>query len=116
MASSSVLIKLAACALAACMVLGAAEAAVTCSSVTKQLTPCLSYLTSGGAPTAACCGGVKSLNGMASMSTPDRQATCNCLKAASKGINLQNAVSLPAKCGVKIGYSISPNTDCSKVR
>lgn len=65
-----------------------------------------------------CCSGIKSLNA-AAKTTPDRQAACNCIKGASKGIpgiNYGLASSLPGKCSVSIPYKISPSTDCSKVK
>ncbi|KAI7748707.1 hypothetical protein M8C21_029965 [Ambrosia artemisiifolia] len=103
----------------ACMVVSApyTEAAITCGQVVSRLISCLPYLQNGGAPSAACCGGVKGLNS-AAQSTPDRQAACNCLKSSYSsypGIKPGNAGSLAGKCGVNIPYKISPNTDCSTV-
>ncbi|GAB4856244.1 hypothetical protein Ancab_014171 [Ancistrocladus abbreviatus] len=121
MASSSAFLKLA-CVVFVCMTVAAplAEAAVTCGTVTQSLAPCISYLRGAGkAPTSGCCGGVKTLNGMA-RSPADRQAACNCLKNAaasmSGSLSLKNAAALPGQCGVSIPYSISPTTDCSKVQ
>ena len=92
------------------------EAGVTCGQVTSSLAPCMSALTGGGSPSPACCGGIRSLNSMAS--TPaDRKAACSCLKSAAssvKGINLSAASGLPGKCGVHIPYPISTSVDCSK--
>ncbi|XP_071689794.1 non-specific lipid-transfer protein-like [Rutidosis leptorrhynchoides] len=107
------------CVVVSYMVLTApyAEAAISCGSVASKLAPCIGYLKSGGAVPAGCCSGVKALNS-AAKSTPDRQATCGCLKSAASsisGINQGNAASLPGKCGVSIPYSISPSIDCSKV-
>uniref|UniRef100_A0A803L3E4 Non-specific lipid-transfer protein n=1 Tax=Chenopodium quinoa TaxID=63459 RepID=A0A803L3E4_CHEQI len=100
-----------------CMLVAAPHAeAITCGQVTSSITPCMSYLTGVGSPSPACCGGVKSLNSMAS--TPaDRKAACGCLKTAAgamKSLNMANAASLPGKCGVSIPYPISTSTDCSK--
>ena len=92
--------------------------AITCSQVASAVSPCIAYAKSGaGSPPANCCAGVRNLNSLAK-STPDRQATCNCLK------NLANSVSgvkpgvvgsLPGKCGVSVPFPISASTDCSKV-
>lgn len=94
-----------------------AEATVTCGSVSKNVAQCITFLKGGVSPSVACCSGVKTLNSIAS--TPaDRKTACGCLKSAAasiEGINYKNAAQLPAKCGVKISYAISPNTDCSKV-
>ncbi|RWR92222.1 Tryp_alpha_amyl domain-containing protein [Cinnamomum micranthum f. kanehirae] len=95
-----------------------AEGTITCGQVVNSLTPCISYLRSGGALPPACCTGVKNLNN-AAKSTPDRQTACGCLKQASasiSGIQPALAQGLPGKCGVNIPYSISPSTDCSKVK
>ncbi|PKI40946.1 non-specific lipid-transfer protein 1-like [Punica granatum] len=97
----------------------ATEAAVTCGQVASSLAPCIPYARSaGGAVPPACCSGIKTLDGMA-RTTPDRQATCKCLKSAStsiSGINYGLVASLPAKCGVNIPYKISPSTDCARVK
>uniref|UniRef100_A0A803MHX4 Non-specific lipid-transfer protein n=2 Tax=Chenopodium quinoa TaxID=63459 RepID=A0A803MHX4_CHEQI len=114
--ASSAVFKLA-CAVLMCMLVAAPHAeALTCGQVTTSIAPCMTYLTGGGSPSPSCCGGVKTLNSMAS--TPaDRKAACGCLKSAStaiKGLNAGNAASLPGKCGVSIPYPISTSTDCSK--
>ncbi|KAJ4979629.1 hypothetical protein NE237_010409 [Protea cynaroides] len=119
MASSSV-VKLM-CLVLACMVVVApltVDGAITCGMVISKLSPCLTYLRSGGSVPANCCNAVRSLNAAAS-STPDRQTACGCLKNAYtsiSGINSGNAASLPGKCGVNLPYKISPSIDCSKVR
>ncbi|KAD5960833.1 hypothetical protein R6Q59_013890 [Mikania micrantha] len=106
------------CLVLACMVVMAPCAeAITCGQVVSSLAPCLGYLTKGGNVPPACCGSVRGLND-AAKTTPDRQTACGCLKgayASNSGINLLYASSLPGKCGVNVGYKISPSTDCSKV-
>nr|KYP48384.1 Non-specific lipid-transfer protein 1 [Cajanus cajan] len=92
-----------------------ARAAITCGQVTGSLAPCIGYLQRGGSPPPACCSGVRSLNA-AAKTTADRQAACNCLKQAASaisGFNANNAASLPGKCGVRIPYKISTNTNCA---
>ncbi|KAG6433697.1 hypothetical protein SASPL_105312 [Salvia splendens] len=95
----------------------AAEAALGCGQVISYLRSCLPYVTNRG-PLGGCCGGVKSLYS-AAKTTPDRQATCTCLKSLAgsySGVNLNKAAGLPKQCGVNIPYKISPSTDCAKVR
>ncbi|KAK9289796.1 hypothetical protein L1049_007956 [Liquidambar formosana] len=116
--ATSGFLKIACMVLIMCMVVVApgAEAAITCGLVTSKLTPCVSYLRSGGAPLAACCNGVKFLKN-AAKTTPDRRTACKCLKAAApsvSGINYGFAAGLPRKCGVSIPYKISLSTDCRK--
>ncbi|KAK9290876.1 hypothetical protein L1049_009054 [Liquidambar formosana] len=111
------------CIVLICMVVGAsphAEAAITCGAVVNSLTPCIPYVTTGGAVPANCCSGIKSLYG-AAQTTADRQSVCRCLKSAASGIsytsyNLALAAGLPAKCGINIPYKISPSTDCNSVK
>jgi len=111
------LLKLA-CAIFLCMMVVApqAKAAITCATVSKSLVPCIAYLEGGSTPSSACCIGVKTLNSLAS--TPaDRRTACGCLKSAAtsfEGIDFAKAAQLPTKCSVNIGYTISPNIDCSK--
>ncbi|MBD4019012.1 hypothetical protein GUI04_08260 [Xanthomonas citri pv. citri] len=94
-----------------------AEAALTCGQVVSKMLPCLGYLRTGGAVPPACCMGLKSLNS-ATQAVPDRKTACGCLKTASSsyaGINPNNAVGLPGKCGVNLSFKFSPNIDCSKI-
>ncbi|XP_034705924.1 non-specific lipid-transfer protein 1-like [Vitis riparia] len=91
--------------------------AITCSDVNKALAPCISYLTGGGAPTSACCDGVRTLKSL-SPTTSDRQTACQCAKdAASRNPNIREdaAAALPNKCGVQTDIPISRSTDCSTV-
>ncbi|CAN6561623.1 unnamed protein product [Malus baccata var. baccata] len=93
------------------------EAAITCSDVTKDLRPCLSYLVSGsGKPPAACCAGASALASAASTSA-DKKAACACIKSAAQKINIKSqlAQALPGNCGINLSFSFSPNTDCSKI-
>eukprot|EP01018_Ginkgo_biloba_P003398 Gb_02342 [translate_table: standard] len=97
-------------------ILVASDGAITCNQVTGKLMQCASFLVGSAAkPSGPCCAGVKSLNSMAK-STPDRQATCGCLKnaAGSYGINLGNAKKLPGACGVNVGVPIDPSVNCAK--
>ncbi|XP_042015442.1 non-specific lipid-transfer protein 1-like [Salvia splendens] len=96
------------------------EAAVSCSTVMTDLSPCINYVMYGGAqvPPVNCCQGIRSLYNQAT-STPDRQTVCSCLKSVANSATpaiITNAAALPSKCGVNIPYKISPSTDCSTVR
>ncbi|KAI3677748.1 hypothetical protein L6452_37016 [Arctium lappa] len=91
------------------------ESAVTSQLVVSSLTPCASYLIKGGPVPKSCCNGVQSLYKDAE-TTSDRQTACRCLEQAATlvpGINVDNAVNLPAKCDVSIPYKISPVFNCS---
>ncbi|XP_051116943.1 non-specific lipid-transfer protein-like [Andrographis paniculata] len=94
------------------------EAAISCGAVASAVSQCIGYLTGPGTtPPAACCGGIRSLNA-AARTTGDRQAACNCLKKLGAGRSglVGKAAGLPGKCGVNVGYPISTNVDCSRVR
>ncbi|XP_073298270.1 non-specific lipid-transfer protein AP10-like [Primulina huaijiensis] len=88
--------------------------AISCGDVQGYLSPCLQYLTSGGDPSSQCCSGVSGLSGSL-QSQQDRQTACYCMKSAASSIPVQQdaAANLPGRCGVSVGYSISPNVDCS---
>ncbi|KAL5731310.1 lipid-transfer protein [Ranunculus cassubicifolius] len=95
-----------------------ATEAITCGQVAANVAPCIGYFRSGGAPPPACCSGVRSLNS-AAKTTPDCQTACSSIKTITKsipGINGGMFSSLPRKCAVNIGYPISLNMDCSKVK
>ncbi|CAN1142054.1 Non-specific lipid-transfer protein [Linum perenne] len=89
--------------------------AITCGQVASIMTPCVSYLRSGGAVPQSCCNGVRNLISQA-RTTPDRRQTCQCLKSAAAGVsglNPDNAIGLPAACRVNIPYKISTKTNCN---
>ncbi|KAJ4979950.1 hypothetical protein NE237_010730 [Protea cynaroides] len=99
------------------LLLPTSEAAISCSTVVSDLTPCLSYLRSGsGKPSVSCCSGVKKLAATAT-STADLKTACNCIKTAAKQVNpnASAAQSLAGDCGVKLPFTVSTSTDCSKI-
>ncbi|XP_054782383.1 non-specific lipid-transfer protein-like isoform X2 [Prosopis cineraria] len=103
---------------AGCMavVVVAVGEAITCGQVQSNLAPCLNYLKNGGGPPPACCNGVRTTVNSA-RTTPDRQAVCNCLKAAAgrvPGVKSQFAEALPSRCRVFIPYKISMSTNCAR--
>ncbi|XP_047087588.1 non-specific lipid-transfer protein 1-like [Lolium rigidum] len=122
MARAAATLQLLLVAVVAAMLLAAphtADAAISCGHVNAALSPCILYARGlAGAPSAACCGGVKSL-AAATKTTADRRAACSCLKMAASrmtGLNNGNTANIPAKCGVSVPYGdISASVDCSKV-
>ncbi|XP_059435076.1 non-specific lipid-transfer protein 3-like [Corylus avellana] len=120
--AASVVLKLT-CLVLACMVASApmaAEADIACNQVVSYLTPCVSYVASGGSVPAACCSGIKSLYDLAK-TTADRQSVCRCLKQAVNGIpytgyNIGLAAGLPNKCGVNLPYNINPSANCNDIK
>ncbi|XP_024934750.3 non-specific lipid-transfer protein 1 [Ziziphus jujuba] len=116
--ASSVGLKVA-CIVVMCMVMGAPLAqAITCGQVASSVAPCINYLKTGGPVPPPCCNGVRTLNN-AAKTTPDRQATCNCLISAAKGIPglKPNLVSgLPTACGVNLPFKISTSTNCANIK
>ncbi|XP_071721326.1 non-specific lipid-transfer protein 8-like [Rutidosis leptorrhynchoides] len=93
------------------------NAAITCGTVIQDVAPCVSYLRSGGGmPPPGCCSGAKALAAAAS-TTADRQAACQCLKSASQRLNPNPSLaqSLPGKCGINLGFTISSSVDCTKI-
>lgn len=106
-----------ACIVVMCMAVVSAPMtvqAVTCAEVTSNLASCLSYLTQGGTPSEACCGGVRNILAAAG-TTSDKQTVCKCLKDDANNFNINDdiAQALPALCGVNIPYKISRSTDCT---
>ncbi|KAL2337629.1 hypothetical protein Fmac_012075 [Flemingia macrophylla] len=91
------------------------SSSISCGTVAKYISPCYSYLSSGGTPSSSCCSGVKSISNE-DKTTADVQATCNCLKylAGQTSVNANYAASLPSECKVYVPYKISNSTDCDK--
>ncbi|XP_073113587.1 LOW QUALITY PROTEIN: non-specific lipid-transfer protein 1-like [Elaeis guineensis] len=90
--------------------------AITCGQVASSLTPCVVYARNGRRIPSGCCSGVRGLVASA-RSTPDRRTACNCLKKAAasiSGLKPGLIAGVPGKRGVRVPYSISPSTDCSK--
>ncbi|KAL9236145.1 hypothetical protein vseg_010847 [Gypsophila vaccaria] len=101
-------------------VLYATEAGVPCTEVENNLKPCVPHLQSKGpqaTPPPNCCSGVKAVKSLAD-STGDHKGVCQCMKGIATrvaGLNYDLASRLPTQCRVTMSYTISPNTDCSKV-
>uniref|UniRef100_A0A9I9DTV3 Non-specific lipid-transfer protein n=2 Tax=Cucumis melo TaxID=3656 RepID=A0A9I9DTV3_CUCME len=109
--------KLGAILLFVFLLLGVSKATISCSDVTKDLMPCVSYLVSGsGKPPSACCDGAKALSSAAT-SGADKKAACQCIKSAASNVNYNAklAQDLPSNCGITLPFSISAGIDCSKI-
>ncbi|KAM7263228.1 hypothetical protein ACFE04_000911 [Oxalis oulophora] len=101
----------------ASMMVEPSESAIDCGQVTISLTPCLSYLTQGGNPTPQCCSGVNNVKRM-TPTTVDRQAACECVKAAAahfQNIKPDVASQLPNKCGVQFDFPIKKDVNCKTI-
>ncbi|XP_071739078.1 non-specific lipid-transfer protein Lac s 1-like [Rutidosis leptorrhynchoides] len=107
------------CVVVVCMVVVTpCTVALTCKDVTKNLSPCLSYLQGGNAASKECCNGVKGLQS-AVVTRHDKKMACKCMKKAFKkqpNIKSDNAVALPSNCSVNFPYKISLDTDCNKYK
>ncbi|KAK3138487.1 hypothetical protein QOZ80_5AG0369550 [Eleusine coracana subsp. coracana] len=93
-------------------------AAPSCSTVYDTLMPCLGYVESGGTVPPSCCAGIKQLVSGA-RTTPDRRAICACLKDLAKAAPapyIGRAEGLPDRCGVQLGYKLSPDMDCNSIK
>ncbi|XP_050379416.1 non-specific lipid-transfer protein 1-like [Argentina anserina] len=89
--------------------------AVTCGQVSQSLIPCIPYLQNGGYVPAQCCSGVRYLRNSAK-TTVDHQSICRCLVAAARatrGLKLNLVAGLPNRCGVRLPYTMSPDTNCN---
>ncbi|XP_062232794.1 non-specific lipid-transfer protein 1-like [Phragmites australis] len=94
----------------------AVRADIACSDVLNDLSPCLGFLQGDeDRPSGACCAGVATLYAAADTKA-ERQATCECLKAAYRQVNanISAARELPGDCGLSLPYIISPDIDCTK--
>ncbi|KAF8758105.1 hypothetical protein HU200_010770 [Digitaria exilis] len=94
------------------------EAAITtCADVTSTMAACFDYARGSGGPiTGQCCYGLRSLVSDTTTAA-DRRFACNCLKSAASrvtGLNRAAADKIPARCAVKIPYTISASNDCSR--
>ncbi|KAM1370006.1 hypothetical protein ACFX15_039778 [Malus domestica] len=92
------------------------EAVVSCGQVDSNLAPCVSYLTKRGNLDPACCTGVQNIKNLA-QTTADKQAACECCKAAANrfpSVDEVTASTLPGKCGIVMNIPISKTTNCQR--
>ncbi|KAF8654534.1 hypothetical protein HU200_061726 [Digitaria exilis] len=89
----------------------------TCADVTSTMAACFDYARGSGGPiTGQCCYSLRSLVSDTT-TTADKRFACNYLKSAAArvtGLNRAAADKIPARCTVKIPYTISASNDCSR--
>ncbi|RXH93385.1 hypothetical protein DVH24_013961 [Malus domestica] len=91
------------------------EAVVSCGQEDSNLMPCVSYPTKGNLD-PACCTGVQNIKNLA-QTTADKQAACECCKAAANrfpSVEEVTASTLPGKCGIVMNIPISKTTNCQR--
>ncbi|GLT35992.1 hypothetical protein SLA2020_103990 [Shorea laevis] len=92
-------------------------AASDCSTVMGLISACTAFITYGSPdpyPGSPCCDAMMSLN-LLGDSTENRRLVCRCLLSLINTYN-PNATAiatLPGLCGVSLGFTIDPNTDCN---
>ncbi|GFP84776.1 putative non-specific lipid-transfer protein 14 [Phtheirospermum japonicum] len=93
-----------------------ASAADDCGTVTALVSACSSFVTYGSPdpiPGSPCCVAMTSLNNLAD-SGDNRRAVCRCVMdlIANYSSNATAIATVPGFCGVSLGFTIDPNTDC----
>ncbi|KAK2985120.1 hypothetical protein RJ640_022998 [Escallonia rubra] len=91
--------------------------AIDCATVGALISACSSFVTYGTPdpfPGSPCCEAVASLNNLADTSD-SRQTVCMCVMGlvTTYNPNATAVATLPGFCGVSLGFTIEPNTDCS---
>lgn len=87
-----------------------------CTTVTALVSSCSSFVTLGSPdpiPGSPCCVAMTTLNQLAS-SGDNRRSVCRCVMDLinSNTPNATAIATLPGFCGVSLGFTIDPNTDC----
>ncbi|KAK3403873.1 hypothetical protein EUGRSUZ_K00232 [Eucalyptus grandis] len=105
--------------IASLLLLGAAEAAVDCATVRALVSTCSAFIAYGTPdpyPGTPCCDAMTTLN-MVAEPLEDRRAVCSCLMGLINAYspNATAIATLAGFCGVSLGFSISPNTDCNYI-
>ncbi|KAK8599500.1 hypothetical protein V6N13_077421 [Hibiscus sabdariffa] len=95
-------------------------AAVDCTTVTDLLSVCASFISYGSPdpyPGSPCCEAVTNLNLM-THSTDNRRSLCGCFMGLITASNPNSTAiaTLPGFCGVPLGFTIKPDTDCDSYR
>lgn len=91
--------------------------AIDCTTVTSLISACSSFITYGSPdpfPESPCCKAMASLYNLAH-SADDRQSLCRCIMGLITTYNPNATViaTLPGFCGVSLGFTIDPTTDCN---
>ncbi|CAM8880983.1 unnamed protein product [Rhodiola kirilowii] len=94
------------------------SASVDCGTVTSFISACSTFVTYGSPdpiPGSPCCDAVLSLNNLAD-AAEDRRSVCRCIMGliATYNPNATAIATLPGFCGISLGFTIHPNTDCDQ--
>uniref|UniRef100_A0A7N0ZZX4 Non-specific lipid-transfer protein n=1 Tax=Kalanchoe fedtschenkoi TaxID=63787 RepID=A0A7N0ZZX4_KALFE len=95
------------------------SAAVDCGTVTSFISACSTFVTYGSPdpiPGSPCCDAVVSLNNLVD-AAEDRRSVCRCIMGliATYNPNATAIATLPGFCGISLGFTIHPNTDCQHI-
>ncbi|CAL5407781.1 unnamed protein product [Camellia sinensis] len=94
------------------------KAEIDCATVTLLVSACSMFVRYGSPdpfPGSPCCEAVGRLNGLAD-SSEDRQSVCRCFMGLiTNSANATAIATLPGFCGMFLGFTIDPNTDCNFV-
>ncbi|KAJ0043069.1 hypothetical protein Pint_17399 [Pistacia integerrima] len=88
-----------------------------CPTVTALISSCSTFITYGSPdpfPGSPCCDAITTLNLIAD--APDnRPSVCRCLMGliTTYNPNATAIATLPGFCGIHLGFTIGPNTDCN---
>lgn len=87
-----------------------------CTIVTSLVSACSNFVTNGSPdpiPGSPCCVAMTSLNNLAD-SGDNIRTVCRCLMEliSTYSPNATAIATLPGFCGVSLGFTIDPNTDC----
>ncbi|EXC15947.1 Putative non-specific lipid-transfer protein 14 [Morus notabilis] len=90
-----------------------------CSTVTELFSACSTFITYGSPdpfPGSPCCHAMNSLNfDVIADSIEQRRFVCHCLMdlIMAYNSNASTIAALPGFCGISLGFTIDPNTDCN---
>ncbi|KAL8141524.1 hypothetical protein V2J09_014556 [Rumex salicifolius] len=96
-----------------------ASTSIDCTTVTQLLSTCSVFISYGSPdplPGSPCCDAVTGLDNLAS-SVENRREVCRCLMGLIATYNPSSTAlaTLPGFCGVSLGFTIDPNTDCNYI-
>ncbi|KAM3320046.1 putative non-specific lipid-transfer protein 14 [Capsicum chacoense] len=103
------------------LIIQEAGGADECSTVTALVSACASFVNYGTPdpiPGAPCCVAMMTLSNVASSTGVEtRQSVCRCMMdlITTYNPNATAIATLPGFCGVSLGFTIDPNTDCEYV-
>lgn len=89
-----------------------------CSTVTALIYTCSPYITYGfpePVPGTPCCDAMTTMNMIEAAEPADGHTVCRCLMGliTAYSPNASAIAALPGLCGVSLGFTISPTTDCN---